>query len=138
MPRANSRSASERLTERTSGAQALEVVRLLRRTSICAWIGYYRRYELRGGLHDERREHPDRTAGSREPPGQAGVRNADHRPPGGGPALLLQVPRPRRHGREQREDPRPGDDRGRGDDAADGVALPRLRGPVRVHAQWMG
>src|SRR5438046_1438269 len=92
----------------------------------------------RGGLHDERREHADRTAGSREPSGQAGVRDADHSPPGGGPALLLQVPRPRRHGREQREDPRSGNDRGRRDDAADGLALPRLRGPVRVHAQWMG
>src|SRR5207237_309473 len=65
-------------------------------------------------------------------------RDADHRPSGDGPALLLQVPRPRRHGREQREDPRPGHDRGRWDDAADGMALSRLRGPVRVHAQRMG
>src|SRR5437588_9590418 len=37
-------------------------------------------------LHDERREHADRTSGSRDPPWQAGVRDADHRSPGGGPA----------------------------------------------------
>ena len=41
-------------------------------------------------------------------------------------------------GREQREDARPGDDRGRWDDAADGVALARLRSAVRLHAQWLG
>src|SRR5688572_22681426 len=76
--------------------------------------------------HDERRGHSNRTAGSRHPPGQAGVRDADHRPPGGGPALLLQVPRPGRDGREQRKDPCPGHDRGRGDDAAHRLALSRL------------
>ena len=101
------------------------------------WISLAPHRNFPGGLHDERHRDSWRDAGRSTSRGEARVCDPGDGPPGGRPARFPQVSRPRRHRREQRSDAGPDHVRHRGNDEAHGMALPRLRRPVRLRVAGM-